>query len=622
ADRLRRNHAGSFAEFDQASGGEVASVAHDADSALGLAGEHGTDFHPLYASGLNSACQLFRNLLVDVDDQVAVVVLDLLERHAADDAVTQRLDNLAGFHDALHIDAIDRAAIVFADDDVLRHVDQATRQVTGIGCLECRIRQTFARSVRRNEVLQNVESFAEVRGNGRLDDFAGRLGHQSAHTRELANLLFGSAGTGVRHHVNRVDGALFVLLLHLAEHFVRDLFGNRRPDFDHLVVALAVSDGAVEVLLLDVDHLLLGVAHQGLLVFGNDHVVDADGQPGAGRETEAEFLDFIQHLHRGFQAEPQVGVAHQLPDALLLQQAVNVRPAFGQVIVQDGASYRSVQVLALIGNGFGMSDVLIVVRGHEIDHFTTVAQADGSERLYFARVQRQQHFLDIREGAALAFCARLAFGQVINAKNHVLGGHGDRLSRRRRKDVVRRQQQYARLDLGFRRERDVDRHLITVEVSVERRANQRMNLDGFAFHQHRLESLNTKAVKSGSAVQQHWVVLDDLFQDVPYNRFLLFHHLLGLLDGRTVPGLFEPVIDKRLEQFQRHLFRQAALVQLELGTDDNHRTAGVVDALAEQILTEAALLAFQGVGERLERAVVGATQDAAPASVIEQRVYS
>jgi hypothetical protein len=33
-------------------------------------------------------------------------------------------------------------------------------------------------------------------------------------------------------------------------------------------------------------------------------------------------------------------------------------------------------------------------------------------------------------------------------------------------------------------------------------------------------------------------------------------------------------------------------MQLELGTDDDDRTAGVVDALAEQILTEAALLAL------------------------------
>ena len=41
-------------------------------------------------------------------------------------------------------------------------------------------------------------------------------------------------------------------------------------------------------------------------------------------------------------------------------------------------------------------------------------------------------------------------------------------------------------------------------------------------------------------------------------------------------------------------------MQLELGTDDDDRTARVVDALAEQVLAEAALLALQHVAERLQ----------------------
>ena len=70
-----------------------------------------------------------------------------------------------------------------------------------------------------------------------------------------------------------------------------------------------------------------------------------------------------------------------------------------------------------------------------------------------------------------------------------------------------------------------------------------------------------------------------------------------------------------------HLLRQAALVQLQLGTDDDHRTAGVVDALAEQVLAEPALLALQRVAQRLQRTVVGAAQHAAAAAVVEQRVH-
>src|SRR3954453_240203 len=93
---------------------------------------------------------------------------------------------------------------------------------------------------------------------------------------------------------------------------------------------------------------------------------------------------------------------------------------------------------------------------------------------------------------------------------------------------------------------------------------------------------------------------DDLLLVVPHLRPLLLHHLLRRLDGGDVAALFELVVDERLEELERHLGRETALVQLERGADDDDRPAGVVDALAEQVLTEATLLALQHVAERLE----------------------
>src|SRR5690606_27842721 len=69
-----------------------------------------------------------------------------------------------------------------------------------------------------------------------------------------------------------------------------------------------------------------------------------------------------------------------------------------------------------------------------------------------------------------------------------------------------------------------------------------------------------------------------------------------------------------------HLLRQTALMQTERGADHDDRAAGVVDALAEQVLTEAALLALDHVGERLERALVGAGDRTTTAAVVEQRI--
>ena len=82
----------------------------------------------------------------------------------------------------------------------------------------------------------------------------------------------------------------------------------------------------------------------------------------------------------------------------------------------------------------------------------------------------------------------------------------------------------------------------------------------------------------------------------------------------------EPLHDERLEQLERHELGQAALVQLQRGADDDDRAAGVVDALAQQVLAEPALLALQHVGERLQRAVARAGDRPAAAAVVEQGV--
>ena len=93
-------------------------------------------------------------------------------------------DDLARLDDRTDVDAFHRAAVVLGHDHVLRNVDQAAGQVAGVGRLERRIGQALARAVRRDEVFEHRQPFAEVRRDGRLNDFARRLGHQSAHAAE------------------------------------------------------------------------------------------------------------------------------------------------------------------------------------------------------------------------------------------------------------------------------------------------------------------------------------------------------------------------------------------------------------------------------------------------------
>ena len=121
-------------------------------------------------------------------------------------------------------------------------------------------------------------------------------------------------------------------------------------------------------------------------------------------------------------------------------------------------------------------------------------------------------------------------------------------------------------------------------------------------------------------VEQNRMLADHLLENVPDLRPLLLDHALGRLDRAGEAVELELRVDERLEQLERHLLRQPALVQFELGADDDDRAARIVDPLAEQVLAEPALLALQHVGQRLQRPLVGAGNDPPAPAVVEQRV--
>src|SRR3954463_96255 len=127
-------------------------------------------------------------------------------------------------------------------------------------------------------------------------------------------------------------------------------------------------------------------------------------------------------------------------------------------------------------------------------------------------------------------------------------------------------------------------------------------------------------VQRRRAVQQHRMLADDLFEDVPDLGTLLLHHLLRRLDGVDVAALFQLVVDERLEQLERHLLRKTALVQAQRRADDDHGAARVVDALAEQVLPEATLLALEHVAQGLEGALVRPGDRLAATAVVEEGV--
>src|SRR5215475_1098613 len=571
ADALGGDDADRLADVHDLPCGQVAAVALDADSAARLAGEHRADAHAFDARVLDFGRHIFGDLRVDPgQDFAGDRVENVFKGDATDDAFAQAFNDVARFGDRLRPDALDRAAIRLRDDHVLRHVYKTARQVARIGGLERRVGQTLARAVRGDEVLQHVQTFAEIGADRGLDDFARRLGHQAAHSGELPDLLLVSARPGIGHDQDRVQLAGVLLApLHFAEHLVGDLFGHLRPDGDDLVVSFAVSDHAVLVLLLDLDHFGLGVRHERRFVRRRNHVVNADRKAGFRRVEESELFQAVEHLDGDLMPKAQETVIDQALQPFLPERAVDVRHLFREMVVEQHAPDGRVDG-AIDFTNRGLDHVLCIALGVEVDQTALVAQAYLGLRRDLFGVEREHDLFRRGEGAAFALRALQRAGHVVTTEHDVLRRHGDGLPRGRREDVVRREHQDLRLDLRFGRERDVDRHLVAVEVGVEGRADERMNLDRLAFDQHRLEGLDAQAVERRRAVEQDRVILNHLLEDVPDHVVVALDHLLGLLDSRGVALGFEPVVDERLEQLQGHLLRQAALVQLQLGADDDH----------------------------------------------------
>ena len=146
----------------------------------------------------------------------------------------------------------------------------------------------------------------------------------------------------------------------------------------------------------------------------------------------------------------------------------------------------------------------------------------GRRTLIFACVLnlagRVRHFdfFERREDHVVALGLGHGHRQVVATHNHVLRRADNRRTVGRAEDVVRAHHQRVRFDLGLDRERQVDRHLIAVEVGIEAFAHQRMQLNGVAFHEHRLERLNAHAVQRRSAIEQHRMIADHLFEDIPH----------------------------------------------------------------------------------------------------------
>ena len=650
-DGLGRDDTHGFAGANGLGGGQVHAVALGADTAVGLAGQHGADLGGVNVELLQEGCIVLGHHVILGDEHlVGAGLQNIPDGEAALQALGELLNDLAVFLDLGDYDALVHAAVVLTDDDILAHIHHAAGQVAGVGGTQSGIGQALTGATGGGEVVQHGHALAEVGLDGDLDGLTGGVGHQAAHTGELTDLLHAAAGAGVGHHE---DG---VILIQAGSQSVGNVGGGLLPLADHQLIALFIGDEAHVVLVLDVHHALLGLGDELVLLLGHGHVGDGDGDGGTGGILIAGGLDVIQHLGGHGEAVLLDGAVHDLAQELLaadlgdlvvkefiggsavLIEALHKAQILGNIAVEDDAPSGTpnhmadlfpVQLLLYTDpNGLVYADDVLII-GHE--HLVLVAV--DIQRIIglllvgeLVVVLTGQGEVDIlRPELVVLQLAHAVFkalnGQIVGAQHHILGRHGDGAAVLRTQQVIGRQHQQARLGLGLGGQGDMNGHLVAVEVGVEGGAVQGMQLQSPAIHQHRLKGLDAQTVQGRRTVKHDGVILDDNVQRIPHLGDTLIHHLLGGFDVIGHAILHQLLHDEGAEQLHGHLLGHAALIDLQLGAYHNNGAAGVVHALAQQVLAETALLTLEHVAQGLERSVIGAGDGAPTAAVVDQRIH-
>src|SRR5665647_1122212 len=624
ANGLGGDDADRLADVDHLAGGQGSAVAGGAGADLGVAGQNRTD--PDLLDPGRHECADDDVTQVDAGfGQQRSVVLDVLGKRPRVDA---RLDVIISDQDALAVLLDDRheqptvgSAVFLTNDDILRDIHQTTGQVTRVGGTQRGVGQTLSGAVRRDEELQDGQTLTEVRLDRARDDLALGVGHQATHAGDLTQLHPVTARARGHHPVDGVG------VREIGFHLLGDLVGRLRPDLDELLTTLVVGDQTTLVLGLNLGGLGLVALKDLDLARRRDDVGDGDRGTRTGGPREAGLL---QRVQRGRNLSLGVALGQVVDDQrqpLLVDLFVDERVVQRQRLVEERPTQGGL-------DGERGNDAVLVCldtlrQGHagwrdDVLH----PDLDRRAQLELVGVERHPGLRHGGERTTGAFAVLDGDRQEVDADDHVLGGHGHRTAIGRLEDVVARQHQDAGFGLGLCRQRQVHSHLVTVEVGVEGRTDQRVDLDGLALDELRLEGLDAEAVQRRRTVEQNRVFGDDLFEDVPHVAIAFvvsaspLDHALGALDVLSVVEVDQPLHHERFEELQGHLLGQTTLVQLQLRTDDDDRTAGVVDALAEEVLAEATLLALEHVGERFQRTVAGARDRATTTAVVEERVHS
>ena len=416
----------------------------------------------------------------------------------------------------------------------------------------------------------------------------------------------------MRHEEHRVDvPATFTDVIF---HGIHHVFGNRLtcigPFIQHVVVSFLTTHQTTVVVLLELHHFLLSTLDEGSFGVRCHQVIGRKRQTTASGLAEAHLHHVIEQMNSRSPSKTLVAVTDCTGQVTTPHgPIVEIHPVRKHFIESHTSWSR-------FNDGSIAAGIIIGLESLELGQTHFHFRMQGNCALCKCEIE---FVIAGKHHSFTALIGHLDSG-VVATHHDVLRGTHDRLTVGWSEYVVGTHHQRVGFNLCLNRKRQVNCHLVAIEVSVETFADQGVQMNGVALNQRGFKGLNSHSVKRWSTIQQNRVVGNYLFQDIPNLFVLPLQHFLGRLDGIGMAEFLESSNDEWLIEFQGDFLGQATLMQLQTRANNNHASSRIINAFTKQVFTKTTLLTLDHIGQGFQRTIRGTQHRPLAAIVIKQSV--
>ena len=462
-DRLCGDDTDNLTLLDHTCCSKVTTVTLSTNATTSLTSEHRANLDRLQWRLFDLLGNLLGDLLACATEDLARGwVNNIVESRTAEDTLTEALNNIFVALDSRSGQTTQRATVLLVDDNILSNVDKTTSKVTCIGSLKSGICQTLTSTVRRDKVLQHRKTLFEVRQDRVLDNLLTTLNtrllwlsHKASHTRELTNLLARTSCSRVKHHIYWVEA--IQILLKGRDYLSTQAVVNTCPNIDNLVITVVIGDKTHTIVFDNTISGLVTLLDKSLLILWDNYCIEVKRQTALECHTVTEVLDVVKEHSNLVGTSLLHHYCDDITKRTLSQHIVDIAYLRWDILVEQDTTNRSLlEYIYLIA--------ILVDVAHSAQNLCVKFCAllvVGDDSLLWA--------------VELKACTLSTFtllGDVIQTQDHILRRHGDRCTIGRVKDVVRTKHKNLSLEDCGVAQRQVHRHLVTIEVGVKRCTRQ------------------------------------------------------------------------------------------------------------------------------------------------------